>query len=110
QLESAHLAHLGDLERRDTGECRAVERPASGVWLVETGQQVEQGRFTGTVRPDQRRDGVSRDLQVVDIDGLEPAERTRDVVRDDDRVNLCHTWGGLTDVKPGRLDSRVIGH
>ena len=74
QLEGAHLAHAGDLERRDAGERRAVEGPRAGVGLVEAGEQVEQRGLAGAVRADERRDGAARDLEVLDVDGREAAE------------------------------------
>ena len=75
QLEGAHLAHARDLERRDARERRAVEDPGAGVGLVEAGQQVEQRGLAGAVRADQGRDGAARDLEVLDVDGGEAAER-----------------------------------
>ena len=70
------------------GDWRAVERPLSGVRLVEAGQQVEERRLAGAVRPDQGGDLVALDLDVVDVDGDEPAERSAHRVDDEDRIGL----------------------
>ncbi len=103
QLEGAHLAHAGDSERRDPGQGPALEFPGPGVRLVEAGQKVEQGGLAGAVGADEGRDRAARDLEVVDVDGDEAAERAAHIVGDEDRVDLGDTGCGVTLVQAGRL-------
>ena len=89
QLEGADQAHARHLVG---GHAATASVPSklhvAAVRLVEAGEQVEQRRLAGTVRADQRGDRAARDLEVLDVDGGEAAERAADVVGDEDRVDL----------------------
>src|SRR5207244_657882 len=58
-LERAAHAALDELPRRPAGDVLAVEHDLAGVHLVEAGDEVEERRLAGAVRPD---DGVDRAL------------------------------------------------
>ncbi|MGY3234182.1 hypothetical protein ACVMAJ_001072 [Bradyrhizobium sp. USDA 4448] len=80
------VERLRDLERapdsgataclgRETRDVGAIENDAAGVGPQQPGDQVEQGRFTGAVRPDhaQRLAGGQRQVdRVCNHDGAEP--------------------------------------
>ena len=53
---------------------------------MRPGEQVEQRRLAGPVGTDQGRDLSPLHLDVVDVDGDEPAELTAHGVGDEDRV------------------------
>src|SRR5262249_54926561 len=61
----------------------AEENPALGG-PVQPGQHVEQGRFAGAVRPDQRDNRVLRDVERDVVDGHQPPELLGDVLRAQD--------------------------
>ena len=88
QLEGAHHAAAGHPVGRDALEALAVERPVALVGPVEAGQQVEERGLAGTVGADQAGDHAALDLDVLDVDGREAAERAHDAVGDHDRVGL----------------------
>ena len=104
QLEGAHLALAGNLERGNARDAGAVERPLSRVGLIEAREQVEERRLAGTVGADECSDRAAGNLDVVDIDRREAAEAACDVIGDDDGVGLGHPGGGFTDVEPRGLD------
>ncbi len=76
QLEGADHARAGDLGGAARRESELpVERPACPASrLVESGEQVEQGRLAGAVRADEGGDGAALDLEVLDVDGGQAAE------------------------------------
>ena len=86
-------------------EALAVERPAPVVGPVEAGEQVEEGGLAGAVGADQRGDDAALDLDVLDVDGGEAAERAHDVVGDHDRVGLGGP-GSRGDVRQRRRAAR----
>jgi hypothetical protein len=109
ELERAHLPHPGHLERRHPRRGTTLEGPRPGVRLVETGEQIEQGRLAGAVGPDQRRDSAAGDLDMLNVDGLEAAEGAGHPVGDEDRVTFLAAGFRGADVQVGRLDRFVAG-
>ena len=106
QLESPDHAALRGLEGRDARKVLAVERPGSGVGLVEARQKVEQRGLTGTIGADERCDRVTGHLEVRDIHCFETAELAGDAVCDDDRILLRNPGCGVTDDEIGCCELR----
>ncbi len=75
QLEGPHHPPPRHPVRMSAPQIVTVERPRPGVGAIEPGEQVEQGGLPGAVRSDQTRDTATLDLEVLDVDGLEAAER-----------------------------------
>ncbi len=91
ELERPNHPDAGQLVRRPAGDLLAVEVPLSVIGVVEAGQQVEERRLAGSVRPDQGGDLAALDLDVIDVDGDEAAELPAHRVGDEDRVGLGDT-------------------
>src|SRR5204863_2250998 len=53
---------------------RAVEHDGAGGRLVNAGNCIENGGLAGAVRPDDRGDGVGRNLEIESVDGGQSAE------------------------------------
>ena len=96
----------GDPVGRDALEALAVEGPVARVGAVEAGEQVEERRLAGAVGPDQAGDHAALDLDVVDVDGGEAAERAADAVGDHDRVGLLRAGlvGDVAQRRAGGVD------
>jgi hypothetical protein len=73
-LERAHHAKARDLGRRLGGDIGAFVSDAPPGRLQKLGQQVETGRFAGTVRPDERMNGAALDPQIDAVDGDKSCE------------------------------------
>jgi hypothetical protein len=67
---------------------RAPEELLRRRRLVEAGDQVEERRFAGAVRTDQRGDRAALHLEVAHVDGCHPAEAALDVVDHEDGIGL----------------------
>ena len=85
----AALGHLGDAQpdarfRRRAVDARALERDDARAMSLQPRDSVEQGRFSGAVRPDQRHEFAFRD---VDIYGMERLDRP---VARNEAANLKH--------------------
>jgi hypothetical protein len=108
QLERADHADASNLVRGHARHPAAVKGPGAGVGTVEAGEEVEEGGLTGTVGTDQCGDGAALEFDVLDIDGLEPAEAARDPVDDEDGVRLGHARLGRDSVDPGVSGHRAL--
>src|SRR5262249_38079564 len=65
----------------------ALERPRSGIGVLETGEHVEEGRLTGAVRADKGDNPAAGNFQVVDIDRGQATEGPANLLGIEDR------WG-----------------
>ena len=88
ELERAHHASRSELVRANTRGVLAVERHPAGVGRVEVGEQVEECGLSSTIRTDQRGDGAALNLDMLDVDSTEAAERSAHLTRDEDGVGL----------------------
>src|SRR5512141_2929945 len=77
-LERAHHAEDGDLAGRQGLDLRPPENDLAGIGRKEPGDQVEDRRLPGTVRPDQCLDRSRGDIEGKVVDGLEAAEPLAD--------------------------------
>ena len=77
RLERARYAALRDRVRRQPTRLVAVEQDLAGFGPVDPGDQVEQRRLAGPVRPDHADDLVLVDDEVEVVDHDEAAERHR---------------------------------
>src|SRR5262245_16225323 len=55
-------------------------------WLIETGEQVEEGCFAAARRPDDRDEFAARDLDVERLEHFDGAETSRDVIQLQDDI------------------------
>src|SRR5512143_58879 len=77
-LERPHHAADSDLEGRHAVDLRPPENDLAGIGRKEPGDQVEDRRLPGAVRPDQRLDRSRGDFDGEVVDGLEAAEPLAD--------------------------------
>ena len=73
----AHARHFSGFERRDV--LTVIENLAR-AHRQELGEQIEHGGFAGAVRPDQRVNRTTLDLQVHAVHGNEAFELTRELL------------------------------
>ncbi len=76
-LEGPADAHRGDPVRRKAVDLPAVEKDLPFRGRVDAGDEVEDGGLSRAVRADQPPDLTDSDLQVVVLDGPQPAEVVR---------------------------------
>ena len=72
------------MQRARGGACvmsLAVEVDRAGVRRLQPGDEIEQRRFAGAVRPDDAERFALRDFQLDAVDGFERAERSRQIVQ-----------------------------
>src|SRR6266540_77787 len=89
-LKGPRHAERRDFVRRQTGDRPAVEVDAARGRLVHAGEDVEEGRLAGAVRPDEADDLSARDDEVDVVDGDQPSELLPDVDRLEDVPVLSH--------------------
>src|SRR5262249_39401722 len=82
--------------RRPAGDLPRAELDPSRRGQVEAGQEVDEGRLPGAVRPDQPDHLVGGELEVDGLEGLDPLERARDADRPERRARPCAARQGLT--------------
>ena len=80
RLERARDPARGDLVRLEAEQRLALEPDVAGVGLVDAGDEVEERRLAGAVRPDHADDLALVDVQVELVDAREPAEALRDAL------------------------------
>src|SRR5215207_4938024 len=89
-LKGTGHAERRDFVRRQTDSRPTVEVDAAGGRLVDAGEDVEEGRLAGAVRPDQADDLSARDNEVDVVDGDQSSELLPDVDRLEDVPVLSH--------------------
>src|SRR5438552_3937824 len=98
-LEGASDAPSRDLVGLRPGDVTAVENDSSAGWRKKSGQNVEEGRLAGTVRPDQGEDLSSLDVEADVVDRNQAAEALGQVGQLEDVVGglLAHdAWVSST--------------
>jgi hypothetical protein len=79
-LERTHHAEPRDLRRLLVGDVRAVEIDATAGRRQELGREIEDGRFPGAVRADQRVDRATVNVERQVLDRREPEKLLGDVL------------------------------
>jgi hypothetical protein len=73
-LERARHAKPGALVRRGGCDVAAVERQGAGSGRQQAGDQVEQRRLAGTIRPDDAVDAAGCNIHIDLVDGEQAGE------------------------------------
>src|SRR6185295_12354528 len=73
-LEGAGDAEPRPLVRREPDEACSIEQKRTRVGLIDAGEEVQERRFAGAVRADQREDRACRDVDADVVHGAHAAE------------------------------------
>ena len=98
-LEGSADARFAQLMRLAGEHVAALEQDFAAIGPQEAIQQIEQRGLAGAVRADDAEDLVSVELEADVLDGLQPAERRREIA---DLENDIYLPGGLIAPRQNR--------
>src|SRR6185369_508361 len=107
-LERADDATAGDRRRLLGGDVGAVEDDPARGRRQELGEEVEAGRLTVAVRPDQRVDRAAANAQIDLVDGDEALELLGEIGRLEDEVAAHRSTPAATRTDPPGRSRRGV--
>src|SRR5207253_755217 len=99
-LEGARDPELGAAEGGEPGDVGAVEADAAGIRRGGPGDEIEERRLAGAVRPEEAEELALLDVEIHAAHGLDPAEALLQA------LDLENAHSGLLASNRERLGSR----
>ena len=107
-LEGAHEAAAEQFMRRPSGDLLSIQLDPAGIGAHETGQDIEQRRLAGAVRPDQPENLAALEGEAAIVYGPDAAEGFANVVGSDHAIWTSGRYGPI-ERNPANCFSTALG-